>query len=511
MSHGEVVTMPGMAEMKALIMNSSRVQSLITELSQKDKVDHNQRARSILDKMLCDMRMPMVRFFGWALRKIWRKLYEKIVVDQNSLNTLKQFQSQSQGPVVLVPTHRSYIDFLIVSYVLFSYDIRVPYIAAAEEFKNITIVNHLLNMTGAFFIKRKISEDPLYGAILTEYLQNLLKEQQIVEFFIEGTRSRTGKTLHPKFGLLSMCTEIFYEKQIPNVTFVPVTINYERVLEGETFPFELLGEEKVKESLTRLLKSAKILNQNFGKIFVELGKPISALEFCKTLQVDPFSSPEQREMVNTKLGYEIVYQLQETTMIMPTSIVAAIMLMHRRKVIEDELVVKSAWLRDEVKARGFKIGGMNDGSGQNSVRNAIRHLSQALLHKKDMFEPSVIMKSDYKNILLLSYYRNSLHHIFSLESVCACVLFSFGQKLAWDEGISKSRVFEEIMFLSAILVSEFVVREPTTKEESVRAAIETMKKRGFIEELEDKFRIRKSGELGITFLCSLLWPIIDSY
>src|SRR3569623_1884257 len=101
------------------------------------------------------MRMPMDRFFGWTLRKIWRRLYEKIVVDQNSLTMLKRYQSQASGPVVLIPTHRSYLDFLIVSYVLFSYDIRVPYIAAAEEFKNIKIINHLLRMTGAFYIRRK--------------------------------------------------------------------------------------------------------------------------------------------------------------------------------------------------------------------------------------------------------------------------------------------------------------------------------------------------------------------
>mmetsp|Transcript_3725 Transcript_3725/g.3497 ORF Transcript_3725/g.3497 Transcript_3725/m.3497 type:complete len:332 (-) Transcript_3725:903-1898(-) len=330
--------------MKGLILNSQRVQSVIKELNAKDlkdKIDHSYRAKSIINKMLCDMRMPMVRFFGWALRKIWRRLYEKIVVDQNSLNMLKAYRSDSDGPLVLIPSHRSYLDFLIVSYVLFSYDIRVPYIAAAEEFKNIRIINHLLKMTGAFFIRRKVQGDPLYAAILTEYMHNLLKEQQIVEFFIEGTRSRTGKTLHPKFGLLSICTEAFFDKKVPNVNFVPVTINYERVLEGETFPFELLGEEKVKESLSRIMKSSKIINTNLGKIFFEIGKPISLKDYIKTGDLDPYNNKDHRDIINRNLGYDIVYQIQDLIMVMPTSIVASVMLMHRRKVLEDELIAKS--------------------------------------------------------------------------------------------------------------------------------------------------------------------------
>ena len=255
----------------------------------------------------------------------------------NSLNKLKKLAESDPGSIVIVPTHRSYIDFLIVSYVFFSYHIKVPYIAAGVDFLQIFLVNHLLRMTGAFFIKRRIANDFLYQAILTEYIQQLVKDNQFLEFFIEGTRSRTGKVLHPKFGLLSMCTNVYFEGSLPDVSFVPVTINYERVLEGETFPLELLGEHKVKESFSRIIKAVKILKMNFGKIFISIGDPISTKDSCKGKL--PTTSSEKLK-INQAIGYELVYRLQERSVIMPTALVATILLMHRRGVNEDELISK---------------------------------------------------------------------------------------------------------------------------------------------------------------------------
>lgn len=511
---GAPIKVRGIREMRSLIINASRVQKMMNEIASKDKnpqqafKEQTQKAQDIVNGMLCDLRMPMVRLLGWGLRKIWRSMYDKIVVDINSLNKLKKFISQKDGSLVIVPSHRSYIDFLIVSYVFFSYNIQVPYIAAGEDFLKIFLVNHLLRMTGAFFIKRRIANDQLYQTILNEYVQQLIKDNQFLEFFIEGTRSRTGKILHPKFGLLSMCTNTYYEGNVSNVSFVPVTINYERVLEGETFPLELLGEAKVKESLSRIIKAARILKMNFGKIYIGIGDPVSIKEVCKAAVP---SSPQERLDLNHKIGYELVYRLQESSTIMPTALVATILLTHRRGVSEDELISKVEWLRDEIKVRGFKVGGMDTGNAQIAVRNVIGHLGQTLTHKKDLFEPSVSLHTDYKNILLLSYYRNSLHHIFAPEALVACTLFSFGEKVAWGEGILKTRALEEAFFLFNLLESEFVLREEISSPDYILKTFEFIKKRGILEEIEDKIKIKRSGELAISMLCSFAWPLIDTY
>ena len=119
-----------------------------------------------------------------------------------------------------------------------------------------------------------------------------------------------------------------------------------------------------------------------------------------------FNNPEYRKKINTALGYDIIYQMNERLVIMPTAIVAAIILTQRKGISEDILVEKVEWLSRQLILRGAKIGSMNESSPSIAVRNAINHLEQAVIKtKKDIFELSVSPKVDYKNILLLSYYR----------------------------------------------------------------------------------------------------------
>ena len=154
----------------------------------------------------------------------------------------------------------------------------VPHICAGEDLMMITGVSHLLRMSGAFFMRRTFRGDPLYKAIFTSYVEQLCADKMIMEFFIEGTRSRTNKMLPPKLGILQILNNTYFEKKCEEVTFVPVTINYTRTLEGESFPNELTGENKVKESLSRIINAFSILSMNFGTIYLDFYEPIKLSE-----------------------------------------------------------------------------------------------------------------------------------------------------------------------------------------------------------------------------------------
>ena len=510
-SGGSPVKVKSTRQMKSIIFNSPRIQQKILELSTKDPNkkpadvvrELNWQAHHILNTMICDLRMPIVKMFAWALRKFWRVIYEKLVVDQNAIQSFKKFVNEIKGPIIVAPTHRSYIDFLIVSYVFFAYKIKVPYIAASKDFMQLTMINHVLRMSGAFFVQ-KTSGEGLYMDILTEYIQQLLRDSHLLEFFIEGTRSRSGKCLPPKLGLMSICTDTFFNSQVPDIHFLPVSINYERVLEGETFPMELVGENKVNESLTHLMSYLKILRQNMGKIFFVLGEPISLKDFSEKMQAPP-------KQVTLALANEIVYKLQENIVVMATAIVSAILLMHRRVIAEDEIIKKVEWIRDEIEARKVRVGGIDSGGSQIAVRNALGHLGHVIIHRKDLFQPSVCVNSDYKSILLLSYYRNSLAHVFAPEALIICTLYSFGEIIAWDEGILPSRLLEETSFLSSMLEFEFINRNPIHERANILKNIEFLLKRETLQMVNDKIRINKSAEMASTFLCSLVWSVVDTY
>lgn len=199
------------------------------------------------EQMFSQYSMNSIRGFAWFLHKVFRTIYEKVVIDKSSMTKLRNHNEKEMGPIILIPTHRSYIDFLIMSYVFFGYGIKVPHIAAAEDFLNMAVVHILLRKSGAFFIKRNLKKHRLlYKAIMTEYISKLLGENHYLEFFIEGTRSRVGKMLSPKYGILSIVAKNVLDGRIPDAQILPITINYEKVLEGESFTYEMMGESKVK-------------------------------------------------------------------------------------------------------------------------------------------------------------------------------------------------------------------------------------------------------------------------
>lgn len=137
-----------------------------------------------------------------AMKFIFTTVYKQIVVNEEKLKKIKKICDERKGPVIFCPTHRSYVDFLLVSAVLYYYNMEVPHICAGEDLMMIKGVSHVLRMSGAFFMRRTFRGDPLYKAIFTTYVEQLCKDKMILEFFVEGTRSRTNKMLSPKFGIL---------------------------------------------------------------------------------------------------------------------------------------------------------------------------------------------------------------------------------------------------------------------------------------------------------------------
>jgi glycerol-3-phosphate O-acyltransferase len=227
-----------------------------------------------IETIISNYNHKALNYMAQAMKLIFTSVYKQIVVNETALKSIRKLCAERKGPIIFCPTHRSYVDFLLVSAVLYYYNMEVPHICAGEDLMMIKGVSHLLRMSGAFFMRRTFRGDPLYKAIFTTYVETLCQDKVIMEFFIEGTRSRTNKMLNPKFGILQIVNNTFFDKKIEEVTLVPVTINYTRTLEGESFPNELTGENKVKESLSRIVKAFSILAMNFGTIFLDFYEPI---------------------------------------------------------------------------------------------------------------------------------------------------------------------------------------------------------------------------------------------
>lgn len=255
-------------------------------------------------------------------------------------------------------------------------------------------VSHLLRMSGAFFMRRTFRGDPLYKAIFTGYVEQLCQDKMIMEFFIEGTRSRTNKMLPPKFGILQILTNTYFDKKIEEVTFIPVTINYTRTLEGESFPNELTGEDKVKESLSRIVKAFSILAMNFGTIMVDFYEPVKLSEvlkvqIAKTPSLNPYASKADRQKLNDSLGNQIVFTLRDYVRIMPTTLVASILLLYRKGISEEQLLKNVSWLGMALTKRGAIVAADGGLPNQSTLKIGLKHLEDYIIKKRNIYKPKV--------------------------------------------------------------------------------------------------------------------------
>ena len=275
---------------------------------------------------------------------LFKSIYEKIVVNEVQLQKIRELAATRKGPIVFCPTHRSYVDFLILSVVLLFYKIDVPHICAGEDLMHIKGVSAFLRMCGAFFMRRTFKGDPMYKAIFTEYVTQLVKDKTVMEFFVEGTRSRSNKFLSPKFGILQIMTNTYFDRQVDEISFVPVNINYTRTLEDTSFPGELTGNPKVKESLGRILGALETLRMSYGSLYLDFHDPIHISEQVKIVakeqgpDFDPWKNKKDRMFFNNRLGYNLLFFLQSHHKIMPTHLVASIVLLYRKGISEETLL-----------------------------------------------------------------------------------------------------------------------------------------------------------------------------
>src|SRR3990167_9440634 len=254
-----------------------QVRQAIIEEAERENISLEKAESQALrygNEIASDYTYTAILFLELVLSWFWNKIYDGIKV-----NHIEGVQEVAQGhEVIYVPCHRSHIDYLLLSYLLFRNGLTPPHIAAGINL-NMPLIGGLLRRGGAFFMRRTFKGNPLYSAVFNEYLYTLFSKSFPVEYFVEGGRSRTGRMPQPKTGMLAITLRSFLRSHRLPVVFVPVYVGYERVLEGRTYLGELRGASKKKESIFDLFRVVGALKQRFGQVWVNFGEPIKLAEF----------------------------------------------------------------------------------------------------------------------------------------------------------------------------------------------------------------------------------------
>ncbi|CAH2250875.1 jg10239 [Pararge aegeria aegeria] len=362
----------GPQDLKKVVADSVYIDSFLEAESIRTGVRKEQLKKEVLEyleEIALDSKTHVMRWMGIVFLKVCFMM--KIGVFVNEPAILKLKSTMGKNPVIFLPTHRSYADFCLTTYLCYHYDISLPAVAAGMDFYSMAVVGQSMRETGAFYIRRTLTGAPLYAATLRHYVRTLVaKHGAPVEFFLEGTRSRSNKSLAPKYGMLSMTLVPYFAREVTDVTIVPVNISYDRVVEQSLFAYEHLGVPKPKETTGGLLKSLHRLNDHYGNIYINFGNPISVEEYFhrsaeikrrRTETLMPLDlqhlTAGQMEKVQDIADYIVTLQ-QECTVVTITNLLAIVLmesLMKNEALKFDQVLEKVEWLIEVLRTLGASV------------------------------------------------------------------------------------------------------------------------------------------------------------
>lgn len=436
------------------LVHDPLVRQAIADEAEREKIPLAKAEAQALrygNEIASDYTYTAIRFLEVVLSWFWNKIYDGIKV-----NHIEGVQGIAQGhEVIYVPCHRSHIDYLLLSYLLFRNGLTPPHIAAGINL-NMPLIGSLLRRGGAFFMRRTFKGNPLYTAVFNEYLHTLFTKGFPVEYFVEGGRSRTGRMLQPKTGMLTITLRSFLRSSRMPIVFVPVYIGYERVLEGRTYLGELRGASKKKESIFDIFKVIGALKQRFGQVAVNFGEPIKLAEFLDQHQPGwreqehgPQFRPAWLNETTHRLGQKVARHLNEAAAINPVNLVALALLSTSKLALDDRAM---AGVLDLYLALLRKVPySPHTTLPQGDGRALIEHVKGMDLLSEQSDALGKILYLDEHNAILMTYYRNNVLHIFALPALLA----SFFQSTS---RMSREQILRYTRALYPYLQSELFIR-----------------------------------------------------
>ncbi len=376
-----------------------------------------QAAQKCVREISADYSHVTVSLLSRLFRRVWNRLYDG--VELHHIDLLQSVIDDHE--VIYVPCHRSHLDYLLLSYVIYINGYVVPHIAAGVNL-DLPVVGKVLRKGGAFFIRRSFAGNPLYTAVFTRYLGLLMARGHALEYFIEGGRSRTGRLLVPKTGALTMTVRSYLREPKRPVVFVPVYFGYERIVEGVTYLNELSGKPKEKETFIGLLKSLPTLTQQFGKVHVSIGAPI----FLDGL-LSQYKSEGSNQAVEDRpvwlsplvddLASRIMRNINDTAYVGPINLLALVLLtMPKQSMLEADLIRQLALYASLLRSTPYsplvKITAL-------SAQEMIAYAERMHWLRREAHELGDVLGMTEDNAIQMTYFRNNMLHLMVLPSVIA--------------------------------------------------------------------------------------------
>ncbi|MGO2277950.1 glycerol-3-phosphate 1-O-acyltransferase PlsB [Psychrobacter sp. AOP7-D1-21] len=387
------------------------------------------QARGYANEMVNDYSYPIIRVFERFLTWLWTQLYDGVEV--HHFERVRELATDYE--IIYVPCHRSHVDYLLLSYVIYKRGLSIPYVAAGDNL-DVPVLGPLLRGAVAFYIRRSFRGNALYTAVLREYMHTLITRNTPIEYFIEGGRSRSGRLLPPKMGMLAMTVHSQLRQTKKPVVFIPTYIGYERIMEGGTYVGELKGKPKESESLMGLLKVGRKIERIFGNVHLSFGTPLHLSDFMTKFDVPANSLPSDRTdspldektsaMVDN-IGVKVMQHINKAAVVTPVSLLSLVLLSAPKAALDEnicrEQIALYQGLAQQLVYSDDTV--ITDMTPQQIIDYGIK---LKLIERTPHILGDIIQVAG-KQAALLSYFRNNILHVFILLSFLSALVARNGR------------------------------------------------------------------------------------
>lgn len=495
------------------VLTSPRIQSLIVQESQAQSRPVRSIQKELLreyEKMAARMSFRGIRWAERAVDWLWKSLFQGIDVKPEDIEKVRA--AKREGVAVLVPSHRSHLDYVLMTSVLHDNQVMIPHVIAGENL-SFWPLGPFFRSFGAIFIKRSFSGERLFPTLLSAYLTHLFRQGSTVEFFIEGGRSRTGKCLPPKLGILGYTLESGLEvresRPDSEVSWLPINITYEQVAEEKPYARELSGGEKEAESVGGLLRASRALFKRYGRVYLRIGDPIKLSEVCPPAEDRAdwaHLELDERKARLQHLGERLVDRINNEAVVLPTGLVALALLAQavpavpgrvlaarierfRQLLIEagaelSRSLVHPSWARQEALARFAREGMVEELSGADDV----------------------VIQPVPKHRITLEYYKNSVMHLLLPGSLVAAVIRARGQ-----ERFTTPELLPLLAFQRELLRQEFILDPETVDTDLLGSGLAQLEHVGAIQAPDEQGRWTVLEKPRVGELAELTTNFLESY
>ncbi|KAI3320156.1 glycerol-3-phosphate acyltransferase [Xylariaceae sp. AK1471] len=494
-------------------------------------------AEKMTDDMICKFESKtFIRGAYYIVTQLLTRAYHQgIHISSEEVLRLRKVAEEAERnkqSIIFLPSHRSHVDYVSMQLICYRLGLALPVIVAGDNL-NFPIVGNFLQHAGAMWIRRTFGNDALYTTLVQAYIDTLLQSGYNFMCFIEGGRSRTGKLLPPKFGILSFIMDSILSGRVKDAIICPVSTQYDKVIETEGYVTELLGVPKKKENLADFLSGgSSVLSLKLGRVDVRFQEPWSLRKYIdeqltklnkppgtSDLSLKTAENAALRQKLLRTMGYQVLSDINDVSVVMPTALIGTVLLTLRgRGVGKAELLRRIEWLIARVSAKGGRVAHFGNAPLVDVVERGLDVLGKDLVGEvQGLAEPTYYAVDRFQ----LSFYRNMTIHLFISEALVSASMYTKvkqGGGPAHQE-ISYTALRDQVLFLSSLFRGEFIFPGEGLEAnlEKTLIGLENDQvirlqrcEKGAIYSIGLADEERLAGRENYDFYCFLIWPFIES-